>query len=112
MLVELTMHTTPSHPSADSPIDGIRILALLPEQWRKDLSQANGEIIIRVDTQDDTTGEQVEETITAVLDDPAISHWSLRACQTLSPSPPEPPAQDPPGSPGQEPPGQFQPPTG
>ncbi|GAA3841761.1 hypothetical protein GCM10022226_75330 [Sphaerisporangium flaviroseum] len=85
MLVELTMHTTPPHLSGKSPIDGIRILALLPDHWRKNLRQANGEIIIRVETDDDITTTQIQETVTEVLTDPAISHWRLRACHTLPP---------------------------
>ncbi|MEV7969704.1 hypothetical protein AB0O34_27555 [Sphaerisporangium sp. NPDC088356] len=85
MLVELTMHrTTTSQASANSPIDGIRILALLPEKWHKDLRQGNGDIIIRVDTADDTTSAQIQATVNAALTDPAISHWQLRACETLS----------------------------
>ncbi|MCW2882344.1 MAG: hypothetical protein JWQ95_6444 [Sphaerisporangium sp.] len=88
MLVELTMHrTTTSQPSANSPIDGIRILALLPEEWRKDLKRANKDIVIRVDTADDTTSAQIEATVTEVLSDPAISHWELRACHTLNTGP-------------------------
>jgi hypothetical protein len=84
MLVELTMHrTNTSPPWANSPIDGIRILALLPEKWHKDLRQASGDIIIRVDTADDTTSAEIQAMVTAVLADPAISHWRLRACHTL-----------------------------
>ncbi|MEV7967220.1 hypothetical protein AB0O34_14735 [Sphaerisporangium sp. NPDC088356] len=94
MLVELTMHTTPAHPSGKSPIDGIRILALLPDQWSKDLTQANGEITIRVETGDDTTTTaQIQRTVTEALTDPAISHWRLHTCH------PVPAATDPgPGS--------------
>ncbi|GGL07253.1 hypothetical protein Sme01_11860 [Sphaerisporangium melleum] len=85
MLVELTMHrAAPTRPTANSPIDGIRILALLPDEWRKDLRQANGGIVIRVDTEDDTTSDQIRATVAEVLKDPAISHWELSACQTLT----------------------------
>ncbi|WP_248966398.1 hypothetical protein [Sphaerisporangium perillae] len=88
MLVELTMHrTATSQPSANSPIDGIRILALLPEQWRKDLRQANGELVIRIDTADDTTSDQIQAAVAEALNDPAISHWELRTCQTLATGP-------------------------
>ncbi|MCW2880414.1 MAG: hypothetical protein JWQ95_4514 [Sphaerisporangium sp.] len=84
MLVELTMHTTPPHPSGNSPIDGIRILALLPEQWRKDLRQANGEIVIRVDTDDATTSAEIQETVIAALADTAINHWRLQTCNPVT----------------------------
>ncbi|MET8160428.1 hypothetical protein ABZT47_29055 [Sphaerisporangium sp. NPDC005289] len=88
MLVELTMHrAATSQPSANSPIDGIRILALLPDKWRKDLRQANGEIVIRVDTADDTTSDQIQATVAQVLNDPAISHWELRTCNPLATGP-------------------------
>ncbi|GII80339.1 hypothetical protein Sru01_53210 [Sphaerisporangium rufum] len=91
MLVELTMcPTVEPGASAGSPVDGIRILALLPDQWRKDLRQANGEIVIRVETADGTTPAQIEATVTEALTDPAISHWRLRACQTLAAGPDDP----------------------
>ncbi|WP_424529104.1 hypothetical protein ACOZ38_05785 [Sphaerisporangium viridialbum] len=94
MLVELTMHTTPAHPSGKSPIDGIRILALLPDQWSKDLTQANGEITIRVETGDDTTPDEIQETVTEALTDPAISHWHLHTCHPLPTPDPSSPGED------------------
>ncbi|RCG24020.1 hypothetical protein DQ384_33760 [Sphaerisporangium album] len=88
MLVEVTMHSAGLGPAANSPIDGIRILALLPEQWRKDLRQANGEIVIRVETDDDITSAQVHAMVTEALSDPAVSHWRLRACRPVGAGPP------------------------
>ncbi|WP_214411846.1 hypothetical protein [Sphaerisporangium fuscum] len=85
MLVELTMRQTTSGAPAASPIDGIRIMALLPDGWRKDLRQANGEIVIRVDTADESTSAQIAAMVTEVLTDPAISHWELRTCHALPP---------------------------
>ncbi|MFC4585236.1 hypothetical protein [Sphaerisporangium corydalis] len=88
MLVELTMHRADtSQRSANSPIDGIRILALLPEKWHKDLMRASKDIVIRVDTADDTTSDQIQATVTAALTDPAISHWELTSCHPLDPGP-------------------------
>lgn len=86
MLVELTMHSTAtSRPSANSPIDGIRILSLLPEKWHKDLRQANGDIIIRVDTADETSTAEIRAAVVQALADPAISHWEIRSCHLLTP---------------------------
>jgi hypothetical protein len=84
MLVELTIRRTTTSPaSANSPIDGIRILALLPEKWHKDLRQVNGDLVIRIDTADDTTSDEIQAMVTAALDDPALGQWRLRSCHTL-----------------------------
>ncbi|WP_207621003.1 hypothetical protein [Streptosporangium minutum] len=84
MLVELTMRRTGGEPSGNSPIDGIRILALLPEKWRKDLKQATGEIVIRVQTDEDITSEQICVRVVAILTDPTVSHWKLATCHALT----------------------------
>ncbi|MEU8265928.1 hypothetical protein AB0B89_02080 [Sphaerisporangium sp. NPDC049002] len=55
----------------------------MPDQWRKDLTQANGEITIRVETGDDATPAQIKETVNEALADPAISHWRLHTCHPL-----------------------------
>ncbi|MGV9779609.1 hypothetical protein, partial [Streptosporangium sp. NPDC003464] len=68
----------------NSPVDGIRILALLPEKWRKDLRQATGDVVIRVHTDERVTSAQIRAEVIEALTDPAISHWELAACQTLA----------------------------
>ncbi|GII89223.1 hypothetical protein Ssi03_72130 [Sphaerisporangium siamense] len=83
MLVELTMHSAGLGPAPNSPIDGIRILALLPEEWRKDLRQANGEIVIRVETGDDITSTEISARVKEALTDPTVSHWRLYACDPV-----------------------------
>lgn len=84
MLVELTMRRTAGEPAGDSPVDGIRILALLPERWRKDLRQATGDVVIRVHTDEDVTGAQIRAEAVEALTDPAISHWELADCHVLT----------------------------
>lgn len=66
----------------NSPIDGIRILALLPGEWIKDLKQTAGDIVIRVYAGDDTTSAQVRAEAARALTDPSVSHWELVACGT------------------------------
>ncbi|MEU9889408.1 hypothetical protein AB0M95_03360 [Sphaerisporangium sp. NPDC051017] len=88
MLVELTMHSAGLGPPPNAPIDGIRILALLPGEWRKDLRQANGEIVIRVETGDDITRAQIHAMVTEALSDPSVSHWRLHACEPVPAAPP------------------------
>ncbi|WP_433241137.1 hypothetical protein ACQPYK_35720 [Streptosporangium sp. CA-135522] len=65
-------------------MDGIRILALLPERWRKDLRQATGDVVIRVHTDEDVTSAQIRAEVVEALADPAISHWELATCHTLT----------------------------
>ncbi|MEV4185807.1 hypothetical protein AB0J28_30720 [Streptosporangium canum] len=92
MLVELTIRRTTSEPPNNSPIDGVRILSLLPAQWRKELTAANGEIIVRVRTEDDTTIEQIRVKVTAALTAPEVSHWELATCDAPATGRHEPPA--------------------
>ncbi|MFF5210461.1 hypothetical protein [Streptosporangium sp. NPDC000396] len=92
MLVELTMRRTTLEPPSNSPIDGVRILSLLPEQWRKELRLANGDIVIRVHIDDDTTATQIRTEVTAALTAPEVSHWELATCDTLANGHHEPPA--------------------
>ncbi|MFC6081806.1 hypothetical protein [Sphaerisporangium aureirubrum] len=84
MLFELTLRRHQDGGAVHSPIDGIRILALLPGRWRKDLRQATGDIVIRVQTDEDLTSTEVRAEVKAVLTNPEISHWELVACHTLS----------------------------
>ncbi|MDP9866431.1 MULTISPECIES: hypothetical protein [Streptosporangium] len=84
MLVELTMRRSGGDPSNNSPVDGIRILALLPEKWRKDLRQATGEIVIRIHTDEETTSEQICAKVIEILADPAVNHWKLATCHILT----------------------------
>ncbi|MEO3813659.1 hypothetical protein ABGB17_32080 [Sphaerisporangium sp. B11E5] len=84
MLFELTLRRTEVGATVQSPIDGIRILALLPPRWRKDLKQATGDIVIRVHTDEDLTSAEVRAEVAAVLANPEVSHWRLVTCHTLS----------------------------
>ncbi|MFD8527781.1 hypothetical protein ACFV0L_10260 [Streptosporangium canum] len=90
MLVELTIkHITPKAPK-NSPVDGVRILSLLPAQWRKELVSANGEIVVRVHTDDGATAAQVRVKVTAALTAPEVSHWRLATCDILAIGHPDP----------------------
>ncbi|WP_031158503.1 hypothetical protein [Streptosporangium roseum] len=92
MMVELTIkRITPEAPN-NSPIDGVRILSLLPAQWRKELITANGEIVVRVHTDDGTTTAQIRVKVTAALTAPEVSQWRLATCAILAIGHPEPPA--------------------
>jgi hypothetical protein len=84
MLVELTMRRKSPCLSNNSPIDGIRILALLPKEWSKDLTQVDGDVIVRVHAEGIASGREIYSEAVRVLDDPAISHWSLVACVTCA----------------------------
>lgn len=84
MLVELRMRRRPPRISGDSPIDGIRILALLPEKWHKDLRQATGDVIIRVHADDYASSEDIRAEVTARLTDPAVSNWEVVTCDILT----------------------------
>jgi hypothetical protein len=82
MLAELTFRRRPPHWPDGSPIDGIRLLALLPTDWRMDLRQATGDIVIRVYARD-TTAADMRGQVAAALADPAVRHWELLACDLL-----------------------------
>ncbi|MBG0829076.1 hypothetical protein HS041_14990 [Planomonospora sp. ID67723] len=83
MLIQLTMRRTSGVPIPNSPIDGIRIMALLPSRWHKDLTQATGDIVIRVRTDDDTTSADVRAEVSEILTNPEVDHWELVVCRTL-----------------------------
>lgn len=84
MLFELTMRRRPPSVPANSPVDGIRILALLPDEWRKDLKQATGDVVIRVHVNDGTTNEEVRSKVAEILADPAVSHWEMVSSDILT----------------------------
>ncbi|MFC4586744.1 hypothetical protein [Sphaerisporangium corydalis] len=84
MLVELTIRRAAGEPSPNSPVDGIRIMALLPARWRKDLKHVTGEIAIRVHTGEDETTAQIRAEVTAILTNPEVSDWELITCHTLA----------------------------
>ncbi|MFF5207105.1 hypothetical protein [Streptosporangium sp. NPDC000396] len=84
MLVELMMRRATGERAGNSPVDGIRILALLPRRWRKDLRQATGEIVIRVHTDECMTNAQIRAEVTEILTDPAVNDWELVTCHTLA----------------------------
>ncbi|WP_049563141.1 hypothetical protein [Nonomuraea sp. SBT364] len=83
MLIQLTMRKVDGLPVPGSPVDGIRIMALLPSRWHKDLTQATGDIVIRVRPDGATTSAQVRDVVTEVLTNPEIDHWELVTCRTL-----------------------------
>ncbi|MCW2877909.1 MAG: hypothetical protein JWQ95_2009 [Sphaerisporangium sp.] len=89
MLVELTIRRTAGEPSPNSPVDGIRILALLPKQWRKDLRHVTGEIAIRVQTDEKITDAQIRAEVTSILTNPEVSDWELVTCHPLTNGRPE-----------------------
>ena len=84
MLVELTIRRTAGEPSPNSPVDGIRIIALLPSRWRKDLGNVVGDIAIRIQTDERVTGDQIREEVAAILTDPEAGDWELVRCRTLT----------------------------
>ena len=59
-------------------------MALLPQHWRKDLSRATGDVMIRIDVNDGTTTEQIRAEAAQVLTDPAVGNWEIVACDTLA----------------------------
>ncbi|WP_248964390.1 hypothetical protein [Sphaerisporangium perillae] len=89
MLVELTIRRTAGEPLPASPVDGIRILALLPNEWRKDLKHVTGDIAIRVHTDEETTGARIRARVTEILTNPEVSDWELVNCRTLTNGRPE-----------------------
>ncbi|WP_239137004.1 hypothetical protein [Sphaerisporangium rufum] len=68
-------------------MDGIRILAMLPRQWRKDLKNVTGDIAIRVNAGAGVTSAQIRDQVTAILAGPEVSDWELVTCRTLAGGP-------------------------
>jgi hypothetical protein len=83
MLIQLTMRKVDGLPVPGSPVDGIRIMALLPSRWHKDLSHATGDIVIRVRPDEPTTDAEVRAVVTEILTNPEVDHWELVTCRTL-----------------------------
>jgi hypothetical protein len=84
MLVAAILHRAAPGALAASPVDGIRVLALLPPHWRTGLTTANGTITLRLDTTDDTTPAEVRAALTSALADPALNHWRLGSCRPVA----------------------------
>lgn len=84
MLIQVTMRQVRGAPVPGSPIDGIRIMALLPGHWHKDLSRAGGDIVIRMRVTEPLTGEQVRAEVARTLANPEVDRWELVACHVLS----------------------------
>jgi hypothetical protein len=82
MLVELTIRRVPPGRQAGSPIDGIRVLAVLPGQWRKKLQRADTDIVIRVLAAGPTSAEICAEACSAITGSEA-GPWELVSCQEL-----------------------------
>lgn len=89
MLVELTMRRVPGGIPINSPVDGIRIMALLPRGWEKDLRQSIGEIVIRVNTDEELTDVDIRARVAEILTNPEVSGWRVVACHTLATGPRE-----------------------
>lgn len=84
ILVELTMRRRPPRPHDGSLLDGVRILELLPGEWQKDLRHANGDIVIRLRTDDETTSTQIRARVTGALAGSAMGDWELVACDPVA----------------------------
>ncbi|MFI9596769.1 hypothetical protein [Nonomuraea sp. NPDC052265] len=84
MLIQVTMRQVRGMPILGSPIDGIRIMALLPGHWHKDLTQAGGDIVIRMRVDEPLTSAQVRAEVTQTLANPEVDRWELVACRVLS----------------------------
>jgi adenylosuccinate synthase len=83
MLVQLTIRRATSMPMWESPLDGIRVLALLPRQWRKDLKKVNDGIVVQVQVHG-VTPEEIHAEVTTALADSEIGPWELVACAVLT----------------------------
>jgi hypothetical protein len=84
MLVELKMRRKSPWMTGNSPIDGIRILALLPGEWLKDLAHATGEIVIRIHAKDVTSSAEIRAEVVRILADPTVGHWEIVSCDSLA----------------------------
>ncbi|GII88609.1 hypothetical protein Ssi03_65990 [Sphaerisporangium siamense] len=84
MQAEIRLHRTNPPGTGNSQMDAIRILGLLPREWTRHLSQADGDMVLRVDTADETTPAQILAAAAAALADPAVAHWRLSACEPLA----------------------------
>ncbi|WP_311922062.1 hypothetical protein [Microbispora sp. H10836] len=82
MLVQLTMRRTDGQAAPGSPVDGIRVLALLPGSWHKHLEQVAGDIVIRIRAEGTTAGG-VRAEVARILTSPEVSHLELVACRPL-----------------------------
>ncbi|WP_214414859.1 hypothetical protein [Sphaerisporangium fuscum] len=83
MFAELTMRRTSPLTPDSARVDGVRILALLPRRWSRHLRQAGEQIVIRVDTDDESTSAQLRATVSATLTHPSLHHWHLTTCHPL-----------------------------
>ncbi|MFI7639282.1 hypothetical protein [Nonomuraea sp. NPDC049400] len=81
MLIQLTMRQVRGLALPGSPVDGIRIMALLPSGWHKDLAQASGDIVIRVRPDEPMSSAQVGARVREILANPEVDRWELVGCQ-------------------------------
>ncbi|WP_433496275.1 hypothetical protein ACQP1K_14855 [Sphaerimonospora sp. CA-214678] len=82
--VELTIRRASGQPVRNSPVDGIRIMALLPGGWRKDLREATGEVVIRVYAGGALTSARIRAEVLGILADPGNEHWRLVSCRPVT----------------------------
>ncbi|MEU8271210.1 hypothetical protein AB0B89_29135 [Sphaerisporangium sp. NPDC049002] len=80
----MTMRRAGGNTAPNSPVDGIRILALLPRHWHKDLRHVLGHIAIRVHIDEDTTDTRIRAQVAAILTHPEAGDWELATLHTLA----------------------------
>lgn len=83
MVVQLTVRRVSGEEGTGSPVDGIRIMALLPPRWRKELGPIGGDIIIRVHPDEEITPAQIRAEVIKALENPEVRNWKLTACDTV-----------------------------
>ncbi|SDQ30446.1 hypothetical protein [Thermostaphylospora chromogena] len=84
VLIRLTARRDGGPPMPGSPIDGIRVMALLPAGWAKDLHLVAGDIVIRVRPDEPATSAQVRARVAEILACPEVGHLELVSCHALS----------------------------
>ncbi|GII62790.1 hypothetical protein Skr01_28750 [Sphaerisporangium krabiense] len=84
ILVELAIRRRDGNAAPNSLVAGIRILSLLPRNWRKDLQQTGEGMALRVYA-DVLPAARIREEVAAVLTNPEVGEWEVAACRTLSP---------------------------
>jgi hypothetical protein len=80
MMVELTVRRGVSPMVPESPIEGIRVMALFPRQWRRDFRHVDGDIVVRLEVYDASDAE-IRRAVSAALTDPEIGQCQLVSCE-------------------------------
>ncbi|MDX6741603.1 hypothetical protein [Actinocorallia sp. A-T 12471] len=74
MFMEVTLRRVPPDPN-NSPVDGIRILAMLPRHWRTGLRRESGDVIIEVRLDASATARAIRREISRAIADPSVGDW-------------------------------------